>query len=288
MADAPGLGPGPFGGGGSNPLARTDVPFHFPFPLYTCSFLLPFLILSLPPLLSLTFSFHPRYRSCYPSRSRTPSPPLGSLPRARGPPRSAHDPVPPRRGTGPLRVAPRSTGPSSGAASSSPTPEAPRPPARFESRAQRDLAGRHDPLVPRDGTGGWSRSSLVATLPCGGGRGGLGGDRGRRVAAFYQVPPARVPASMLTDNGCIFTAQFRNRRCGFETELPLGIHQRGKPYHPRPRERSSASTDLQALVAQTDRALHRRAPGQVDFFVRYYNETTPLARAWSRPRPTTP
>jgi hypothetical protein len=39
---------------------------------------------------------------------------------------------------------------------------------------------------------------------------------------------------VLTDNGAIFTAQFRNGRCGFETELAtLGIVMKhGKPYHP--------------------------------------------------------
>ncbi len=38
------------------------------------------------------------------------------------------------------------------------------------------------------------------------------------VAAFYQgAGRFGLPASMLTDNGCIFTAQFRNGRCGFET-----------------------------------------------------------------------
>ena len=55
------------------------------------------------------------------------------------------------------------------------------------------------------------------------------------VAAFYKGASAwGFPASMLTDNGCIFTAQFRNGRCGFETELAtLGIAiKHGKPYHP--------------------------------------------------------
>lgn len=54
-------------------------------------------------------------------------------------------------------------------------------------------------------------------------------------AAFYKGASAwGFPASMLTDNGCIFTAQFRNERSGFETELAtLGITiKRGKPYHP--------------------------------------------------------
>ena len=56
------------------------------------------------------------------------------------------------------------------------------------------------------------------------------------VAAFYQGASRwGFPASMLTDNGAIFTAQFRNGRCGFETELAtLGITiKHGKPYHPQ-------------------------------------------------------
>ncbi|MGO8862191.1 MAG: DDE-type integrase/transposase/recombinase [Acidimicrobiales bacterium] len=56
------------------------------------------------------------------------------------------------------------------------------------------------------------------------------------VATFYQGASTwGFPASMLTDNGAIFTAQFRNGRCGFETELAtLGITvKHGKPYHPQ-------------------------------------------------------
>lgn len=55
------------------------------------------------------------------------------------------------------------------------------------------------------------------------------------VAAFYQgAGRFGFPESMLTDNGAIFTAQFRDGRCGFETELAtLGIVMKhGKPYHP--------------------------------------------------------
>ena len=56
------------------------------------------------------------------------------------------------------------------------------------------------------------------------------------VAVLYKAT-ARwgFPASTLTDNGCIFTAQSRNGRCGFETELAtLGITSKhGKPYHPQ-------------------------------------------------------
>ena len=83
------------------------------------------------------------------------------------------------------------------------------------------------------------------------------------VAAFYQgAGRFGLPASMLTDNGCIFTAQFRNGRCGFETELAtLGITiKHGKPYHPQ--KDRALPPDAQALAAQTGAGhLDRRAPG---------------------------
>lgn len=56
------------------------------------------------------------------------------------------------------------------------------------------------------------------------------------VATFYKAAGLwGFPASTLTDNGCIFTAQFRNGRCGFETELgtPGIVSKHGKPYHPQ-------------------------------------------------------
>ncbi len=110
------------------------------------------------------------------------------------------------------------------------------------------------------------------------------------VAAFYQAASLwGFPASMLTDNGAIFTAQFRNGRCGFETELAtLGIAiKHGTPYHPqtqgkierfhqtlkrwlRKRRRATSIAELQA---------------QVDWFVRYYNEERPhSARGMVAPR----
>ena len=72
------------------------------------------------------------------------------------------------------------------------------------------------------------------------------------VACFYEGASTwGFPASMLTDNGCIFTAQFRNGRCGFESELAtLGITiKHGKPYHPDPRQDRAFSPDPQALAA---------------------------------------
>ncbi len=100
------------------------------------------------------------------------------------------------------------------------------------------------------------------------------------VAAFYQgAGRFGFPASMLTDNGCIFTAQFRNGRCGFETELAtLGIAiKHGKPYHPQTQGKIERfHKTLKRWLRKQDRAGSiAELQGQVDYFVRYYNETRP-------------
>jgi hypothetical protein len=110
------------------------------------------------------------------------------------------------------------------------------------------------------------------------------------VAAFYQAATQfGFPASMLTDNGCIFTAQFRNGRCGFETELAtLGITvKHGKPYHPQTQGKT------ERFHQTLKRWLRKQEPAdsvadlqrQIDFFVRYYNEARPhSARGMIPPR----
>jgi transposase InsO family protein len=100
------------------------------------------------------------------------------------------------------------------------------------------------------------------------------------VAAFYQgAGRYGLPASMLTDNGCIFTAQFRNGRCGFETELAtLGITiKHGKPYHPQTQGKIERfhQTLKRWLKKQDPAATIAELQKQVDYFVRYYNETRP-------------
>jgi len=110
------------------------------------------------------------------------------------------------------------------------------------------------------------------------------------VAAFYQgAGRFGFPASMLTDNGCIFTAQFRNGRCGFETELAtLGITiKHGKPYHPQTQGKIERfHQTLKRWLRKQDRAGSiADLQGQVDYFVRYYNETRPhSARGMVPPR----
>ena len=99
------------------------------------------------------------------------------------------------------------------------------------------------------------------------------------VAAFYQgAGRFGFPASMLTDNGCIFTAQFRNGRCGFETELAtLGIAiKHGKPYHPQTQGKIERfHKTLKRWLGGRAQSIVELYQGQVDYFVRYYNETRP-------------
>jgi transposase InsO family protein len=65
------------------------------------------------------------------------------------------------------------------------------------------------------------------------------------VATFHEAAGVNgFPASLLTDNGAVFTAAPRGGRCAIELECDrLGIKDvHSRPYHPRPAERSSGST----------------------------------------------
>ena len=88
-----------------------------------------------------------------------------------------------------------------------------------------------------------------------------------------------LPASVLSDNGAIYTAAYRGAATGLEIELAsLGItFKHGKPYHPQ----------TQGKVERYHRTLKaylRRRPGaknlrvlqaQIDRFVTIYNEERP-------------
>ena len=110
------------------------------------------------------------------------------------------------------------------------------------------------------------------------------------VATFYKAAGLwGFPASMLTDNGGIFTAQFRGGRCGFETELAaLGIvSKHGRPYHPQTQGKIERfhKTLKRWLRKQPRAATISELQGQLDFFVRYYNEERPhSARGMIPPR----
>jgi transposase InsO family protein len=110
------------------------------------------------------------------------------------------------------------------------------------------------------------------------------------VGVFYKACGVwGFPTSMLTDNGGIFTASFRNGRCGFETELAtLGIKAKhGKPYHPQTQGKIERfHRTLKRWLTKQPRATSiAELQKQLDWFVTYYNETRPhSARGMTPPR----
>ena len=100
------------------------------------------------------------------------------------------------------------------------------------------------------------------------------------VASFHEAGASHgLPASLLTDNGAVFTATPRKGRCAIELETAaLGIrYHHSRPYHPqtcgkverfhqtlkRHLAKRESSTSLSELQAQLDR------------FRAYYNEVRP-------------
>src|SRR5207253_220376 len=88
-----------------------------------------------------------------------------------------------------------------------------------------------------------------------------------------------TPASVLTDNGCIFTARHRGGKVVLETELErLGVaHKHSRPYHPQTcgkveRFHQTLKTFLHRQPAPTSVA---ELQEQVDRFTRIYNEVRP-------------
>ena len=87
------------------------------------------------------------------------------------------------------------------------------------------------------------------------------------------------PASMLTDNGAIFTAEYRKGRCVMENELAaLGIDfKHSRPYHPQ----TCGKVERFHQTLKKHLAKKRRArtlaqlQGQLDRFADYYNTTRP-------------
>jgi transposase InsO family protein len=87
------------------------------------------------------------------------------------------------------------------------------------------------------------------------------------------------PATMLTDNGAIFTATYRGGEAAMEAELwSLGITTRhSRPYHPETcgKVERFHQTLKKYLAAQDAAATKRQLQGQLDRFARYYNEVRP-------------
>jgi transposase InsO family protein len=100
------------------------------------------------------------------------------------------------------------------------------------------------------------------------------------VATLYEAGSAwGLPSSLLTDNGCIYTAAYRHGYSALESELfYLGIdYKHSRPYHPQ-------TCGKVERFHQTLKKFLRKQPrattiaglqAQVDRFVAYYNEVRP-------------
>jgi len=88
-----------------------------------------------------------------------------------------------------------------------------------------------------------------------------------------------VPAALLTDNGCVYTAQYRGGRQALESEmLALGVvFKHSRPYHPQTCGKIERwhQTLKKFLRKQTPAASIRVLQRQLDGFVTYYNDVRP-------------
>lgn len=100
------------------------------------------------------------------------------------------------------------------------------------------------------------------------------------VKALYEAGAAwGLPASVLSDNGCIFTAAHRHGYSALESELfSLGIvYKHSRPYHPQTCGKVERfHQTLKRFLAKQPRARTvSELQTQVDRFVAYYNEVRP-------------
>jgi hypothetical protein len=100
------------------------------------------------------------------------------------------------------------------------------------------------------------------------------------VAAFHRAFAAHgFPASVLTDNGAVFTAESRHGRCAMESELPtLGISYRhSTPYHPQTcgKVERFHQTEKRWLRKQPSTHAIGELQGKLDWFLDYYNTSRP-------------
>ena len=97
-----------------------------------------------------------------------------------------------------------------------------------------------------------------------------------------------LPASMLTDNGAIFTAESRNGACAIELELlALGVdYKHSRPYHPQTcgKVERFHQTLKKHLAKQRRPRTVARLQAQLDQFRTYYNTIRPH-RALNRRTP---
>ena len=100
------------------------------------------------------------------------------------------------------------------------------------------------------------------------------------VACFYRTAnDFGLPSEVLSDNGAIYTANYRGAHTGLEIDLAaLGItFKHGKPYHPQTQGKVERyhQTLKKFLRRQPLAANIEELQSQVNSFVLYYNETRP-------------
>lgn len=100
------------------------------------------------------------------------------------------------------------------------------------------------------------------------------------VATLYEAGSAwGLPASVLTDNGCIYTSAYRHGYSAMESELfHLGIdYKHSRPYHPETCGKVERfHQTLKKFLRKQPRATKiAELQAQVDRFVAYYNEVRP-------------
>ena len=110
------------------------------------------------------------------------------------------------------------------------------------------------------------------------------------VATLYEAGSVwGLPASLLTDNGCIYTAAYRHGYSAMESELfHLGIdYKHSRAYHPQTcgKVERFHQTLKKFLRKQPRAATIAELQAQVDRFVAYYNHVRPH-RAKNRKTPT--
>jgi transposase InsO family protein len=88
-----------------------------------------------------------------------------------------------------------------------------------------------------------------------------------------------LPTSVLSDNGAIFTASYRNGLAAMESEmLSLGIEfKHSRPYHPQTCGKVERfHQTVKKFLEKQDQAMStRQLQGQLNRFVKYYNEVRP-------------
>lgn len=108
------------------------------------------------------------------------------------------------------------------------------------------------------------------------------------VVSFHEAAERHgFPASMLTDNGAIFTAESRKGTCVIELELlRLGIdYKHSRPYHPQTcgKVERFHQTLKRWLAKQPSAATVAVLQAQINWFRTYYNEVRPHRALGRRP-----